>query len=372
MARLAEQEGHARPRPDVERTTAPSRSSVTRRLGGLSTTRTALIAVGLLVSAAFMYVAVRDAHLGQTWEEIRSVEYGWLVPALALLALAFFIRGIRWRSLFSPETKPPLGPVMSSQFVGYFANAVLPVRAGDAASIVALNKSARTPVAEGTATVLVERAEDVLSLVFLLFVMLPWLPHVGWLQGAGFVGLALLVALALVAAAVLRYGDRAIRLLVRPLRWLPFVPQHALDHAPAHFVRGLTGLVSLRVALVSFAWTTLSWIVLGIGFWLVMKASGLSLSPLAGVLVVIGIGLAMILPSSPAAVGVFEGATVVVLSAYGVADSEALSYALVLHALNVLPLFVVAAGIVVVRRLRVRADLNRTPVEPASAPSRAR
>ena len=78
-------------------------------------------------------------------------------------------------------------------------------------------------------------------------------------------------------------------------------------------------------------------------------------------LVVIGIGLAMILPSSPAALGVFEGATVVVLAAYGVDKSEALSYALVLHALNVLPLLVVAAAILAVRRARGRTSASRTP-----------
>jgi uncharacterized protein (TIRG00374 family) len=316
--------------------------------------RTLVIGAGLLVSAVFMYIAVRGAHLQQTLDELRSTDYWWLVPSLAVFALAFFIRAVRWQSLFSPATRPPLGSVISAQFVGYFANAVLPVRAGEAAAIVSLNKSARTPLAEGTGTMLVQRAEDVLSLVFLLFVMLPWLPHVSWLRAAGVMALALLVVLALIAAVVLRYGDRAVHFAVRPLRLLP------LERAPAHFVRGLVGLVSPRVAVISFAWTTLSWIVLGVGFWLVMEASHLSLSPLAGVLVVIGIGLAMILPSSPAALGVFEGATVVVLTAYGVADSPALSYALVLHALNILPLFVVAAGIVTIRKLR-RAPAPAAP-----------
>jgi glycosyltransferase 2 family protein len=329
------------------------------------TARTALIVLGILVSAAFMYIAVRDAHPQETLDALRTMNYAWLLPALALLVVAFLIRALRWRSLFSRDTRPPLPPVVDALFVCYLANAVLPVRAGDAAAIVTLNKKARTPVAETTGTVFVERAEDVLSLVLLLFLMLPWLPHVSWLQGAGFIALALLAVLAIVTAVVLRYGDRAVGFLIRPLRRLPFVPHEALEQAPAHFVRGLVGLVSPRVALVSFAWTTLSWIVLGIGFWLVMKASGLALSPLAGVLVVIGIGLAMILPSSPAALGVFEGATVIVLSAYGVADSEALSYAFVLHALNVLPLFVVAAVMLLLRRLR--RGVSAPPMLPDSA-----
>ena len=103
----------------------------------------------------------------------------------------------------------------------------------------------------------------------------------------------------------------------------------------------------------AFLWTTGSWIVLGFSYWFVMRAFDLGLSPVAGELVVIGIGLAMVLPSSPGAIGVFEAATVVVLKAYGVDNSVALSYALLLHALNVIPLFAVAIGAIITRRLSV-------------------
>jgi uncharacterized membrane protein YbhN (UPF0104 family) len=98
----------------------------------------------------------------------------------------------------------------------------------------------------------------------------------------------------------------------------------------------------MRIAVVAFGLTILSWLVLGIGFWLLTLAFHLHVSYLAGLLVVIGIGLAMILPSSPAALGVFEGATVVCLGAYGISDSRALSYALVLHVLNFLPFLALA------------------------------
>ena len=45
----------------------------------------------------------------------------------------------------------------------------------------------------------------------------------------------------------------------------------------------------------------------------------------------------MILPSAPAALGVFEGAAILALKAYGLPKSESLPYALVLHAVNFLP-----------------------------------
>jgi uncharacterized protein (TIRG00374 family) len=325
-------------------------------------TRALLILAGLLVSAVFTYVAVRDAHPGKTLDALRATDVSLLVPSLLLLAAAFFLRAARWRSLFVGAERPAFRPVVGAQLIGYVANAILPVRAGEAAAIVALNRKARTPIAEATATMFVQRAEDVLALTFLLFVMLPWLPHVSWLRAAGAVAIGLLLVLAVVAVLVARRGEWLVAGIVRPLEWLPFVRRGSLEQAPAQFVRGLAGLVTVRIATVSFAWTTLSWLVQGIGFWLALRACSIHLSPLAGVLVVIGIGLAMILPSSPAALGVFEGAAVVVLSAYGVDDSVALSYALVLHLLNVLPLFAAIGAIALIRKLR-----GHVPVAEARA-----
>jgi glycosyltransferase 2 family protein len=324
--------------------------------------RALLIVVGVGVSALFTYIAVRHAHPRQTGHALAETQYLWLVPSLALLAVALFIRAVRWQSLFAREQRPPLGPIVTSTFIGYVANAVLPARAGEAARTVALNKTAKTPIAQVVGTVIVERAEDVLSLVFLLFVMLPWLPDVSWIRGAGYLAVALVLVLAICAGILLVWGEGAARLLLRPLARLPVLPRESLERAPEQFTRGLVGLVSPRIAIVSFAWTMLSWLLLGAAFWLVLKASGIDLSPLAGQLVVIGIGLAMILPSSPAALGVFEGATVVVLAAYGVNESEALSYALLLHALNILPLLIVAVGVLAFRRLRSRRSAARTPV----------
>jgi uncharacterized membrane protein YbhN (UPF0104 family) len=53
----------------------------------------------------------------------------------------------------------------------------------------------------------------------------------------------------------------------------------------------------------------------------------------------------MILPSGPAGIGVFEAAVVTALHPFHVDRAHALSYALVLHGLNVVP-FIVAGYLV--------------------------
>jgi glycosyltransferase 2 family protein len=182
--------------------------------------------------------------------------------------------------------------------------------------------------------------------------MLPWLPQVTWLRAAGFLALGLTLVLAVAAFVFARFGAHAARLAFRPLVRFTFLPRESIERAPDDFMRGLGGLLRPRIAIVAFAWTTFSWLIIGAACWLVILAFHLGLSPVAGLLVVIGIGLAMILPSSPAALGVFEGAAVVVLVAYGIADSRALSYALVLHALSFLPFIVLAVPVLGTRLLQ--------------------
>ena len=86
--------------------------------------------------------------------------------------------------------------------------------------------------------------------------------------------------------------------------------------------QGLAAISRPRVAAEALAWTVLSWLALALSTWFVLVGFGLGLSPLAGLLAIVAINLALILPSSAAGVGVFEAATVVALSAYGVSTSK--------------------------------------------------
>ena len=240
-----------------------------RRRRRIFSSRTILIVVGIVVSALFTYIAVRHAHPSQTGHALGQTNYAWLVPSLALLALAFFIRAIRWQSLFPRDQRPPLGPIATSLFVGYVGNAVLPARAGEAARTVALNKTAKTPIAQTVGTVFVERAEDVLSIVLLLFVMLPWLPDVSWLQAAGYLAVALILVLA-VCAGILLCGVSA----PRDCCCGPWRGSRSCRASPSNVLLNSSPAGSLASSapasqIVSFAWTTLSWLVLGAGFWLV-------------------------------------------------------------------------------------------------------
>ena len=59
---------------------------------GRAGAKSALVVLGLLVSALFAYLAVRHVRLGDVWDALRTSNYWWLAPAFALLAVANVIR----------------------------------------------------------------------------------------------------------------------------------------------------------------------------------------------------------------------------------------------------------------------------------------
>lgn len=325
--------------------------------------RSALPYVGLLVSVGFGYLAVRKVDAGDAWAAVRSSDPAWLVPALGALALGVLMRAIRWTFLFTPETRPPLRAVVRALLVGYFFNSVLPARAGEAARVVALHRSSGNSRAELAATVVLERVFDLVALVSLLFVTSPWLPDVAWARAAavlaGAVGLTCLV----LAVSVAVWGDRPFRLLLRPLALLPFLAEERLARAALNLVGGLAAVRRPSLTALALAWTTASWLTLGLSSWFVLRAFHLGLSPLAGLLTVIAINLALVLPSSPAAVGVFEAATLVALSAYGVSTSDALPAALILHLVNLVP-YLVAGAVVVPGATRPALAVKAARADP--------
>jgi glycosyltransferase 2 family protein len=320
----------------------------------------ALIGIGFGISGAFAYLAVRNVRFGQVWDGLASSNYWWTIPSIALLAASVVLRGIRWRFLFAAETRPPLRPVIEATIIGQLFNNILPARAGEPARIVALNQSARTSRPEAAATVIAERAYDVLALLVLLFVLLPWLPEVTWVRAAAILAAGLAAGLALAIAALALFGDRPFRFALRPLSRLPFVDIERTDRAAASFLRGSVSLRRLRLAVAAAVLTTACWVLLGLSAWTLMIGFDLHLSPLAGMLVIIALGLTSILPASPAGVGVFEAATLAVLRAYGIPKADALSYALVLHAVSFFPYIAAGAVVLHLHVASMRRSVRRT------------
>ena len=256
--------------------------------------------------------------------------------------------------------------MLNATLIGYLFNSIMPARAGEAARVVVLaNRSPAAP-AEIVGTVVLERIYDVVTILVIFFLAEPWLPHVSWFGAAARAALVLALLIAGAAGALAIYGDRPIRFLLRPLRRFSTFSGERLERTIEEIANGLAGLRDGTVALEAFLWSVLAWMLSALCAYIVLLSFHLQLPFVAGVLVVVAVGLGMILPSAPGAIGVFEGAALIALKAYHVPHAQALPYALVLHAVNLIP-FLLAGALLVHYNAR-RPAAGRTALRVGAPP----
>ena len=307
--------------------------------------RALLVLVTILVSVVFAVIAVRGADADAVWDAITSCDPLWLVPSVLFLGASVVVRAVRWRALFDPGRRP--GPVTAATLVGYLFLQILPLRAGEAARIFALSQRSGTSKAEIAGTALLERVYDLVAVLGLLFVLLPWLPEVTWLRAAASLAAAVLVLILIAVVVLAVWGDRAVHAVLRPFARVRVVPAARLEDRGHNLAPGLVGLRRPGLALWALFLSVASWALLGVSFWAVFESFDLGVGVVAGMFAAIAAGLTAVLPAGPSGIGVFEASVVVALGAYGVDESEALSAALVLHAVGFVSL--VAAGLPVIR-----------------------
>jgi uncharacterized protein (TIRG00374 family) len=322
--------------------------------------RPLLAAAGLIITASAIYLALRGVNADDARRALADSDLIWLLPASAALVAAVSLRALRWWSLFDSAHRPPLSAVTRALLIGLFFNNILPVRAGELARVIALHRHAGTPRAEGLSTVVVERLFDVLALLLLLFAAYPLLPEIPWLRAAALFAAGVVAAVAVLVFVIVRYDERALHWVLSPLRRLPITGvAERLEIAARNATRGLVAIRNARIALEAMALTLASWLALAFSCWILFKAFSLHLPLVAGLLVAVTINLSLILPSAPAAIGVFEYATVVALRAFDIPRAEALSYGLVLHLLNLVPFLVTGVALLGPGVLRRRGRLRQ-------------
>jgi len=297
----------------------------------------------IAVTVVFSYIALSEIDFSEVWRALRSCDYWWLIPALIVFGLGDVARALRWRSLFAPGRRPPPGPTLNATMIGYFYNNIMPARAGEAARVLVLTRRGSVPLVETVGTIVVERLFDLIAILAVFFLTQPWLPHVSWLRAAAIAAIALALVIASIAVLLVIYGDRPLRTLLRPLGRLSRFSGDLLEKTIVELAHGLSGLRNRRVAIEAFLWTIVAWMLTALCAYFVSIAFHLHLPFACGVLVAVAVGLSMILPSPPAALGVFEGAAILALKAYGMSKSSILPFALVLHAVNFVPFVLIGA-----------------------------
>ncbi len=310
--------------------------------------------IGVLISAVFIWLALRGLHLPDVWASLRTADYGWLIPSIAVYFLAVWARTWRWDYLLRPMKRIPLRRLFPVVVIGYMGNNVYPFRAGELLRAFVLRREEGVSMSSSLATIVVERVFDGLVMLLFVFVALPFapLPSDG-IRLVVIAGSAVFLGALLVFFVVAAVPARFMQLTEWFAdRLLPEKFRSPIKEFAARFISGLTALRSGRGLVMIFMTSVVIWLLETVKYWFVMHAFDFSVSFFALMLMNGIVNLATTLPSAPGYIGTFDGPGIAVLSLYGVDPAVATAYTLTLHAALWLP--VTLLGIYYM----VRAELN--------------
>ena len=307
--------------------------------------------LGVLISAAFIWLALRGLQLDQFWQAVQSANYWWLIPGIAIYFVAVWARAWRWHYLLRPIKSVPTNSMFPITTIGYMGNNIYPARAGEVLRAVVLKRQQGVAISASLATIIVERIFDGVVMLGFVFVNLPELAKltsssgfVGNIQQVAVIGtgvflgalVAFLLAAMFPARSSLIGGWLIDRLL--PARLRPRSTQ--LMH---RFLDGLASLRSPFSILMVFLTSVVIWLLETGKYWFVMHAFNFSVSFFALMLMNGIVNLATTIPSAPGYIGTFDAPGIAVLLAYGVDQATAVGYTLVLHVALWLPITLVGA-----------------------------
>ena len=307
--------------------------------------------LGLVISLVFVYWAIQGLEWESFWVAVRSAEYWWLIPGVAVYLVGLWARAWRWHYLLRPIKPIPTNKMFPIVCIGYMGNNIYPFRAGEVLRAVVLKRKEGVPVSASLATVIVERIFDGVVMLAFVFLNLPELARIN--SDSGFVGdiqsLAVWGSIAFIGAlGLFLLAAMFPQVTARVGLWFVYrlTPKRLHEKIISVMNKFLDGLASLRSpfnVLMVFVTTVVIWLFETGKYWFVMHAFNFSVSFFALMLMNGIVNLATTIPSAPGYIGTFDAPGIAVLTAYGVNQATAAGYTLTLHVALWLPITALGA-----------------------------
>lgn len=307
--------------------------------------------LGVLISALFIWLALRGLRLDEFWSAVKQANYWWLLPGVAVYFVGVWVRAWRWHYLLDPIKKIPTKTMFPITAIGYMGNNIYPARAGEVLRAVVLKRKEAVPISASLATIIVERIFDGVVMLAFVFVNLSELARltgasgfVGNIQQVAIIGTGVFIGALLLFLLAAMYPQ----VTAKVGNWIVerFIPERLRPKTIGIMHKFLDGLASLRSpfnVLMVFFTSVIIWLLETGKYWFVMHAFNFSVSFFALMLMNGIVNLATTIPSAPGYIGTFDAPGIAVLSAYGVEQATAAGYTLVLHVALWLPITLLGA-----------------------------
>lgn len=294
-------------------------------------------ALGMLVSLGALGIVAVSVEWSKVGDALLTMHYALLIPAVFLIALQMYLRGLRWRYLLPRDEQVTTRTLVDAIMVGNLASSILPLRAGEFVRplLLSLQSSYSFPV--GFVSVVIERFFD-LSAVLISFgivaLMVNDIP--AWVvQGASALSvLAAGLLVFIVAGALLPHQIR--RLTFFFLSFLPRKLAAPLEKFSLNLLEGAAVLRNVPDLFKVIVYSLAIWLVTFSTYYVFFWLFDIPPSFMQAVVVTVFIALAVAAPSAPGFIGVYQIGCIAAFTLFAVPIEVATAYALISHLIQYL------------------------------------
>ncbi len=315
--------------------------------------KTLKLLIGGLISALGLYLAFKGEDFDELILQIQQVHLAAILIACALLVLSCLVRAYRWQLIMDPVEHIPLHPVFSATMVGYFGNGILAFRLGELLRAYSVASKRQLTVSQAFGTVILERILDVVMVLAVFVLTIPWFPFEhDWIRFGVYIfsGITLIIVLMIFMASKFRWMDK-----VGELPLFQTGIGEKLHSALDRIFDGITIIIKTNHAGQIILSGIILWAFYFLVTYIVLNACGLDIGYIGtGILLVLG-SVAIAIPALPGSAGTYDaGVKYSLMVVFGIAGDQALTYAIVSHAVSYFPLVLVGAIYFLLGSVRIK------------------
>jgi len=271
---------------------------------------------------------MRDVRPGEVFRALGQANYVGFLAVMGTTLLGFWIRAVRWGWLLK-SVKPFGAPsLFSATMIGFMANNVLPFRLGEFVRPWALARREKLSKSMLLATILVERAIDMLTLLGIFGIALLVSPidentPAGRLvQG----GARLLLMLSVGLTVFVVVAERNRRLAHELIRRMPGSIRDRAGRLLDRFLDGFALFRDLGTLLKVFLLSFGMFLSFSVALWITAWSLEIALPWYAGLVMLVVTAIGIMVPAAPGYVGTLHVACTAGLALYGVEKTPASAF----------------------------------------------
>lgn len=296
------------------------------------------ILVSLLISIVCLYFSFRGINWSETVEAMRQANYLFIAGTVGVTLISVWLRAYRWKFMLDPIKSVSVADLFSATMIGFMANNILPARLGEFVRAYAIGHTAKVSKGAAFATIVIERAFDMVSLVFFLGVVLLVHPVARGIKLAGVFAIAVCAVMFLVLIIFRARRDLVVRVFHAVTGRMPEGARKRGEVLLHSFIDGLEVLARGHHILAILVLSLVMWLTVALSMDLGLKAFSLDVPVHASLVLLVVVSLALMIPSGPGFAGTFEAAVIGTLILMGIDKELAASYAIMYHATQFIPI----------------------------------